>query len=113
MKRLVFLGDSLENVREFRAGAAREVGYQLWRVQDGLEPADWKPMPTVGIGVNEVRVRVEGEFRAFYVAKFSDAVYVLHAFRKKTRKTASGDVELARKRFRMLISERRLQWPKS
>jgi phage-related protein len=63
-------------------------------------------MPSVGIGVNEVRVRVEGAFRALYVAKFPEAVYVLHAFQKKTRKTAGADIELARRRWKALMAQR-------
>ena len=64
-------------------------------------------MPSVGLGVNEIRVREGGAFRVIYIAKFPEAVYVLHAFRKKARKTPKADVELARKRFRDLIQERR------
>ncbi|OGA42400.1 MAG: hypothetical protein A3G24_22140, partial [Betaproteobacteria bacterium RIFCSPLOWO2_12_FULL_62_13] len=84
-------------------------GYQLEKVQAGREPADWKPMPSIGVGVNEIRVREGGAFRVIYVAKFSEAVYVLHAFQKKSRKTAKPDIELARKRFRTLIQERKQQ----
>lgn len=109
MKRLVWLGDSLERLREFPADARRETGYQLERVQAGAMPADWKPMPSVGLGVNEVRVRVGGAYRVIYIAKFAEAVYVLHAFRKKTRRTAAADIALARARFGMLVKERR-QW---
>ena len=78
------------------------------RVQAGKEPADWKPMPSVGLGVNEIRVREDGgAFRVIYIAKFSEAVYVLHAFQKKTHKTSKQDIELARRRFRELIQERK------
>ena len=82
------------------------------RVQDGELPVDWKPMPTVGPGVNELRVRAGGAYRVLYVAKFAEAVYVLHAFEKKTRKTARLDVELARQRYRNLVRER-IEWRKS
>ena len=100
MKRLVWLGDSLERLREFPADARRETGYQLERVQAGAMPADWKPMPSVGLGVNEVRVRVGGAYRVIYIAKFAEA---------KTRRTAAADIALARARFGMLVKERR-QW---
>jgi phage-related protein len=64
-------------------------------------------MPSVGLGVNEIRVREDGgAFRIIYVAKFSEAVYVLHAFQKKAPKTSKPDIELARRRFRELIQER-------
>lgn len=69
-------------------------------MQRGLEPLDGKPMPSVGPGVEEIRVRDEsGAFRVLYVARFRDAVYVLHCFQKKSQRTAQRDVELARRRF--------------
>ena len=78
------------------------------RVQDGLQPDDWKPMPSVGVGVQEIRVRDEtGAYRVIYVAKFSDAVYVLHAFQKKTQKTSRVDLALATKRFAEVLQEQR------
>ena len=73
----------------------------------GKDPADWKPMPSVGLGVNEIRVREGGAFRVIYIAKFPEAVYVLHVFQKKARKTPKADVDVARKRFRDLVEERR------
>ena len=74
-------------------------------VQVGRDPDDWKAMPTVGSGVREIRVRDEaGAFRVIYVARFEDAVYVLHAFQKKTRQTSRADLELARARYRMARS---------
>ena len=107
LKRVEWLGDSRERIREFPGEAKRVAGYQLEKVQAGKEPADWKSMPSIGIGVNEIRVREGDAFRLIYVAKFSEAVYVLHAFQKKSRKTAKADIELARKRFRALIQERK------
>lgn len=101
------MGDSRERIREFPDEAKREVGYQLERVQAGKEAADWKPMPSVGLGVNEIRVREGGAFRVIYAAKFSEAVYVLHAFRKKSRKTARADIQLARQRYRSIIQVRK------
>lgn len=109
MKRVVWLGDSLEQVREFAEDARRETGFQLGLVQAGRQPADWKPMPSVGLGAIELRVRVGGAFRVIYMAKFVEAVYVLHAFQKKSRKTAALDIELARQRFKVLVQERRQQ----
>lgn len=109
MKRVEWLGDSLDRLRKFPSEAKREAGYQLERVQTGKEPADFKPMPSVGLGVNEIRVRKEGAFRVIYIAKFVEGVFVLHAFEKKTRKTSKQDIELARARFRKLIQERRQQ----
>ena len=106
MKPIVWVGDSLVRVRAFPADAKRELGYQLERVQDEREPADWKPMSSVGTGVNEIRARVGGAYRVIYVAKFQKAIYVLHAFQKKSGKTARRDIDLARDRYRALIRER-------
>ena len=72
-----------------------------------MEPADWKPMPSIGPGVQELRVRTAGAFRVVYVARFTEAVYVLHAFQKKSNKTARLDVEAARRRFNALMAEKR------
>lgn len=107
MKRIIWLGDSLARIREFPGGAKSSAGYQLERVQAGREPADWKPMPSIGLGVNEIRVRADGAFRVIYVARFAEAVYVLHAFQKKSRGTPRLDTEAARRRFRALIEERK------
>ena len=109
MKPVVWLGDSLARVRAFAPDAKHEAGLQLGLVQKGEEPSDWKPMPSVGLGVNEIRVRIGGAFRVIYMAKFAEAVYVLHAFQKKSRKTARTDIELARRRFKDLVRERRQQ----
>jgi phage-related protein len=100
MKSIVFIGSSLDDIRDFPAEARRAVGFELSFVQAGFEPSDWKPMKSVGSGVKEIRIHVLGEWRVLYVAKFSDAVYVLHAFQKKTQKTRHEDIEIARKRYR-------------
>ena len=108
MKPVTFLGDSLEEIRAFPQGARREAGFQIEKVQRGMEPDNWKPVKTVGAGAREIRIRDEaGAFRVIYVATLSDAIYVLHAFQKKTEKTAKGDIELARKRFSDLTRKRR------
>ena len=103
----MWFGDSRARVKDFPADARRVTGYELEKIQDGREPDDWKPMPSVGLGVNEVRVWTGDAFRLIYLAKFAEAVYVLHAFQKKSEKTAQADIELARRRFRALIEERR------
>ena len=106
MKPIVWLGDSLSRLRQFPAEARRETGYQLELVQDEREPTDWKPMPSVGAGVSEIRVRAGGAYRVIYVAKYAEAIYVLHAFQKKSRKTFRLDIELARERHKALMRER-------
>lgn len=103
MKPIAFVGSALDEMRDFPVGARREAGYQLDRVQRGLEPDDWKPMTSVGPGVREIRVReAAGAFRVIYVATLVEAVYVLHAFQKKTQQTAKRDLDLAALRFRQI-----------
>ena len=107
MKPVTWIGNSRQAVKEFNSIARQRAGRQLARVQDGWEPEDWKPMPSVGIGVKEIRVREKGAYRVIYVAKFSGAIYVLHAFEKKAPKTPKPDIEIARMRFRALVNERK------
>jgi len=103
MKPIVWIGNSLHDLRAFPDTAQRAAGYQLGKVQAGDLPDDWKPMSTIGVGVTELRIRDEaGAFRLIYVARFANAVYVLHAFQKKSQKTSWQDVDLARKRFRSI-----------
>ncbi len=105
-KPVEFRGSSLDDLRSFPLSARREAGHQLDQVQNGHEPDDWKPMNTVGQGVKEIRIRdAVGAFRVMYVAKFADAVYVLHCFQKKTEKTNKADLDLAAKRYRDLLQE--------
>ena len=89
-------------MRGFPAEARRQAGFELYAIQRGLDPSDWKPMKTVGSGVREIRIRVLGEWRVLYVAKFADGVYVLHAFQKKTQKTRRNDIEIARRRYNQI-----------
>lgn len=104
MKPVSFLGGSLDEVRSFPDDARRDVGFQIDRVQRGLDPDDWKPMKSVGSGVREIRVREpSGAYRVIYLAMLEDAVYVLHAFQKKTRATAQRDLDLATSRFKELM----------
>lgn len=103
---LEFRGSSLDDLRIFPLSARREAGHQLDQVQHGQEPDDWKPMPTIGPGVREIRIRdAAGAFRVVYVAKFADAVYVLHCFQKKTQRTSKPDLDLAVSRYRDLLRE--------
>ena len=100
---VAFLGDSLLRVREFPAEVRRAAGYQLDRVQRGLDPDDWKPMQTIGTGVREIRLRERaGAFRVIYVATLPEAVYVLNAFQKKSQRTPQHHIELAADRLREL-----------
>ena len=104
MKKIQFLGDSLKSLREFPEDAKQDVGYQLDKVQRGEQPDDFKPMPSIGKGVEEIRVRDDsGIYRVIYTARLADAVYVLHAFQKKTQTTAKRDIALATKRYAELM----------
>lgn len=105
-KQLLWLGDSLEALKAFSDEAKRSAGHQLGLVQWGLDPLDWKPMENVGAGVKEIRIRVETSYRILYVAKFSEAVYVLHAFVKKTAKTSKKDMDLSIDRYKALSKAR-------
>jgi phage-related protein len=105
-KPVTFHGDSLDRLRDFPNDARQEAGHELYQVQMGRDPSDWKPMPTIGAGVREIRIRdAVGAFRVVYVATFADAVHVLHAFEKKTQKTARRDLEIAVARLRQLKRE--------
>lgn len=108
MKPVEFLGDSLDALRLFPRSARREAGFQLDKVQRGFDPDHWKPMKSVGAGAREIRVRDEtGSFRVIYYAQLADAVYVVHCFQKKTPKTSSSDIKLARTRFKELMRQTR------
>lgn len=106
-KPVEFRGSSLDDLRAFPTAAKREAGHQIDLVQNGEDPDDWKPMATtIGLGAKEIRIRDEtGAFRVIYVAKFDDAIYVLHCFQKKTEQTSKPDIDLAEKRYRDLKRE--------
>ncbi|RIZ69534.1 MAG: type II toxin-antitoxin system RelE/ParE family toxin [Methylococcales bacterium] len=104
MKKIQFLGDSLKCLRQFPEDAKQDVGYQLDKVQRGEQPDDFKPMPSIGKGVEEIRIWDEsGTYRVVYTARLINVVYVLHAFQKKTQATSKRDIELARKRYVEII----------
>jgi len=105
-KALVWLGSSLKDLQDFPPLARRLAGFQLRRIQQGLDPDDWKPMKTVGLGVREIRIHVAGAHRVFYVTTRPEAIYVLHAFEKKTQKTSAADLKVGRERFRGLEKSR-------
>jgi len=107
-KPVVFIGSSLEDLRAFPVDARREAGYQIDRVQRGGVSESWKPVPTIGVGVKEIRIRdVSGQFRVFFIAKFAEAVYILHCFHKKSQKISRKDLELAIDRYSKLMKERK------
>jgi phage-related protein len=106
MKMIRFLGDSLKRLREFPEDVRHDAGYQLDKLQRGLQPDDFKPMPTIGKGVEEIRLWDDsGTFRVIYTARLKEMVVVLHAFQKKTQATSRRDMELAKHRWAQLKQE--------
>ncbi|MBK5533922.1 type II toxin-antitoxin system RelE/ParE family toxin [Pseudomonas sp. TH08] len=99
-KDVVFVGNALKDLKELPLDARRAAGFQLDLLQQGEEPFDWHPMKTRGRGVNEIRITEDsGAFWVFYVVNRPEAIYVLHAMHKTTRKTETRDIELARARY--------------
>ena len=94
-----------ECLARFPSEAKRAAGFELWQVQNGLDPSDWKPMASVGVGVREIRIHVAGAWRVLYVATFAETVYVLHAFRKKSQRTSPLDIKLAARRYREIAKK--------
>jgi phage-related protein len=107
-KDLRWVGSSYEDLLGFAPASRREAGFQLSRVQTGLEPEDWKPFDDVGAGTREIRIRDNtGIYRVMYVAKFEEAIYVLHCFQKKTQATSKRDKDIAQARYRAIARERK------
>ena len=102
IKPLKFVGSSLDDLRNFPDEVRRAAGFELYAIQSGFDPGDWKPMPIIGPGVKEIRIHVLGEWRVIYVARFRDAVYVLHSFQKKSQKTSRQDIEFVRQRYKLI-----------
>ncbi|PYP99971.1 MAG: hypothetical protein DMF83_29325 [Acidobacteria bacterium] len=106
-KPIIWIGSALDDLRAFPEDARRVAGFELRRVQQGLQPTDWKPMAALGAGVEEIRVHTGQEHRVFYVARFDEGVYVLHAFEKRSRKTPAREIDVARTRLREVLATRR------
>ncbi len=105
-KAILWLGSVRHDLQAFPPDARRLVGFQLRQVQQGLEPDDWKPIAAIGPGVCELRIHAAVEHRVCYVVKFAEAIYVFHAFEKRTRKTSQRDIKLARQRYQALVAQR-------
>ena len=108
-KPIYWIGSSKQDIAGFPAEARRKTGFQLRAMQQGQLPSDFKPMAIVGSGVQEIRIRTDDAYRVFYVAKFAEAIYVLHAFQKKTQKTAKKDIQTGQQRYKELIEYRKSQ----
>ena len=105
-KLLLLVGSSRKDLRGFHPGARRRAGHELDLLQHGLEPTDFKPMPTVGPGACELRIRAGGSFRVFYVARLEEGIYVLHAFQKRSRRTSRIDLAVGATRYREVARRR-------
>lgn len=107
-KEIRWIGSAYDDLLGFPAKARQQAGFQLGKVQAGLEPEDWKPFDEVGAGTREIRLRdADGTFRVMYVAKFGEAVYVLHCFQKKTQATSLKDKRTAEARYRAIVNARK------
>lgn len=103
IKSIIWYGSSYEDMKAFPPEARRDAGFQLDKVQRGMEPDDWKPLAIVGSGVREIRIREScGAFRVIYAANIGESIHVLHAFQKKTQKTRQSDLALASARYRVI-----------
>jgi phage-related protein len=106
-KPIYWIGSSKEDIAQFPQEAKRKAGFQLRAVQRGQSPTDSKSMSIIGKGVEEIRVRTGEAYRIFYVARFAEAVYILHAFNKKTQKTSQQDIEIGKQRYQAMIELRK------
>lgn len=110
MKDVKFVGSALDDLRAFPKSPRQDMGRQINRIQQGNEPLDWKPIKSVGPGVREIRIRDEGNnYRCMYVTNLGQSVYVLHVFMKKSQKTLSKDIEIAKSRFKEVLVTSRQQ----
>ena len=107
-KQIRWVGSAYDDLLAFPKDARKEAGFQLGKVQAGLDPADWKPFDDVGTGTREIRIRdASGIFRVMYLAKFDESIYVLHCFHKKTQVTSKQDKAIAEARYRAVINARK------
>lgn len=106
-KELRWVGSSYSDLLAFPEEARREAGFQLGKIQAGLDPDNWKPIESIGPGTREIRIKeANGIFRVMYVSKFVNALYVLHCIQKKTQKLSSHDTRIAATRYRAIINDR-------
>jgi phage-related protein len=109
-KELLWVGSSYDDLLEFPREVRRTAGFELGKVQAGLEPEDWKPFDSVGAGTREIRIRdITGIYRVMYVAKFEEAIYVLHCFQKKAQATSKHDKDIAEARYRAVVNARKVR----
>jgi phage-related protein len=105
-KPIYWIGSSKDDICNFSEEARKKAGFQLRAIQKGEEPSDFKSIPTIGKGTKEIRIWTGDAYRIFYVAKFAEAIYVLHAFQKKTQQTSRQDIELGKQRYQQMMKFR-------
>jgi phage-related protein len=107
MKDVIWMANTLDVLRNFPAQAKHDLGVELMRVQSGLDPVSYRPMPSIGAGVQEIKVKYQGEYRLIYVAKFEEGIYAISAFQKKSQRTPKRELELAIARYKQLVKDRK------
>ncbi|GBF80651.1 type II toxin-antitoxin system RelE/ParE family toxin [Aphanothece sacrum] len=105
-KPIYWIGTSRNDISNFSEEARRKAGFQLRVIQKGDKANDFKPIPIIGKGTEEIRIWTGETYRIFYVARFEEGIYVLHAFRKKTQRTSKKDIELGQQRYQQMIQFR-------
>jgi phage-related protein len=107
MKKIIWLGATHEVVKEYPPNVRLSIGYNLDKIQRGFDPVDWKVMTGIEHGVKEIRIHEGNEYRVLYVAKFQEAIYMLHSFIKKTQQTAKKEIDIGKKRYLEMLEIRR------
>ena len=107
-KEVDWRGSSREDLLSFPSEVRRTAGFEIGKIQNGLNPTDWKPIPSWGAGIIEIKLSVvKDQYRVVYVAKFEERIYVLHCFQKKAQATSMPDVDIIKMRYRDVVNERR------
>lgn len=107
-KELAFIGSSLDYLREFPQHVRGLAGAELRRIQRGEQPLQGRSMRIIGAGTFEIKMKDhKGAFRVFYVTKFKEMIYVLHAFQKKSQKTSRKDIALGQQRYKEMLELRK------
>lgn len=109
-KGIRWVGSAYNDLVKLPDGPRQDAGFQLSKVQAGSDPDDWRPFDDVGAGTREIRIKdSNGIFRVMYVAKFEEAVYVLHCFQKRTQATSKHDKDIAKARYRAVVNSRKVK----
>jgi len=109
MKKIIYVGSVQKDIETFPTKARQRITTALTIISAELElsPKEFKYMPTVGTGCYELRLKIDRQYRVFYVAKFHEAIYILHAFVKKTQQTSKADITLGAARYKALLNHRK------